>query len=231
MAVDHDAVYRQKARQYDALVRCEDMYEQILPQLRQSVGVMGGQVVELGAGTGRLTRMLAGLARSVLAFDRSIAMLGQARAAAEREGWRHTHLALADHRSLPLPDGGADAVVSGWSLCYVATRSGAEWRMAVRQAVDEMRRVARCGASLVVFETLGTGCETPNPPQKLLPYLQFLSELGFTKSCIRTDYQFASVQEAAAQMAFFFGPALADWVIAEQRRVVPECTAVFRLLV
>ncbi len=45
---------------------------------------------------------------------------------------------------------------------------------------------------MLIIETLGTGYAFPTPPEKLIPYYDFLEKSGFSFTWIRTDYQFSS---------------------------------------
>ena len=84
-------------------------------------------VLELGAGTGRLTRLLAPLTNTIWAFDISGHMLGVAAKTLQAKGARNWKMAIADHRNIPLADGIADVVISGWSVGCLAAWSGKEW--------------------------------------------------------------------------------------------------------
>jgi ubiquinone/menaquinone biosynthesis C-methylase UbiE len=224
---DLDAIYRSRAAEYDALVAREDHGGQIAQALGRLAPTMGRDVVELGAGTGRLTALVAQDANRVLAMDRSRHMLAYARVRLTRARLAHCMLATADHRQLPVADGVADLVLAGWTICYTVLDSGRAWQRSLGQALGEMRRVARPGATIVILETLGTGHEVPQAPDELLPYYQHLETAGFAQEWIRTDYRFASVEEAQRLVRFFFGDALADRVAAEGATVVPECTGIW----
>jgi hypothetical protein len=103
-----------------------------------------------------------------------------------------------------------------------------DWQAHVARALGEMRRALRPRAALVVIETLGTGSETPAPPNPALAeYYAWLEARGFTRSAIRTDYQFASVDEAASVCGFFFGDAFAQRVRTNGWARVPECTGIW----
>lgn len=226
---DYAKIYRERARDYERLVLREDYQERILPALREIRPLEGADVVELGAGTGRLTALLAPLAASVTAFDIEAPMLRVAReklAGGAHQNWR---LAVADHRALPVPAHSADLVISGWSVVYAVVWHPQNWRQELGRVLAEMERVARPGASLVILETQGTGHRTPNPPPNLLDYFTFLEdEAGFAAKGIRTDYRFASRAEAEELATFFFGPEMADRVEESAAGVVlPECTGIW----
>jgi len=103
-----------------------------------------------------------------------------------------------------------------------------DWRAHVGRALAEMRRALEPGAPLVVIETLGTGSETPAPPNPgLAEYYAWLEAQGFARMTIRTDYRFASVDDAATVTGFFFGPTFAERVRAQGWARVPECTGIW----
>lgn len=226
---DHQLIYQEHAEEYERLISREDYQGRLLPALQGITGLEGKDVVELGAGTGRLTCLLARRVRSIRAFDASQAMLEVARRKLEQSGLRNWRLEAADHRHIPAPDGCAEIAIAGWSLCYLVDWSGAGWRAAVEQALAEMRRMLRTGGTLIVLETLGTGFETPHAPDNLQEYYNMLDTLGFSSTWVRTDYQFTSPSEAVELTRFFFGEELAGEVEAQERVILPECTGIWRL--
>jgi ubiquinone/menaquinone biosynthesis C-methylase UbiE len=221
--VEHQAVYQDHAATYDLLVARED-YEGNIPRvLREVADWHGRTVVELGAGTGRLTRLVAPWVKSLYAFDLSPAMLAVAAASLTREtGWL---TAAADHRALPLPDRSVDMVLAGWTICYLVSWHPRCWQPELARALAEMERVLRPGGQIILLETMGTGYETPHPPEQLQPYYDYLQTAGFHSQWFRTDYQFPSAEEARRLTTFFFGPELAAQF--DGRIYLPECTGVF----
>jgi len=224
---DQREIYNQYAEQYELLVAREDYQGNILRALMEIHPLEGHSVVELGAGTGRLTRILAPLVNDIWLFDISHHMLEAAFRALETEGGRNWRLAVADHRNLSLVDGIADIVISGWSVCYLAVWSGEEWRREVRKALREMERVLGRRGMIILLETLGTGNEQPEAPEKLKGYYECLEEEGFSRKWIRTDFEFESLEEAKELMGFFFGEEMARRVEEEKWVRLPECTGIW----
>ena len=224
---DQLEIYNQHAEQYERLVSREDCRGNILPALREIHPFAGGRVVELGAGTGRLTRLLVPLVDTIWALDSSGHMLGVAGRMLATEGVKNWHVAVADHRHLPVADSSADVVISGWSVCYLAVLGGQSWREEVGQGLREMERVLQDNGVIVLLETLGTGYEAPEVPEKLQGYYDYLEAEGFSRKWIRTDLAFASLEEAVALMGFFFGAEMAAKVEEKKWVTVPECTGIW----
>lgn len=221
---DHKAIYNEQADNYERLVSREDYQENLLREIRKLVAVEEIDVIETGAGTGRLTCLLAPFVRSIAAYDISEAMLKVARDKLTDLGCKNWKTGVANHRCLPEPDGKADLVLSGWSICYLVDWTCSDWRTEVLKGLEEMERVIKPGGKIIIIETQGTGFETPHPPEHLLEYFDFLKEQGFDYSWFRTDYKFADKNEARELTTFFFGRELADQFDSE---FLPECTGIW----
>ncbi len=226
---DYDQIYRTQAEQYEQLVSREDYQQNILPALQSIRSLEGLDVVELGAGTGRLSCMLAPLVKSLRLLDISQAMLEVTAAKLEKSGRQNWQIQVADHRHLPLPDQAADLVISGWSICYGVMENQEVRPANLDQILKEMKRALRPGGTIIILETQGTGFETPHPPDFLVPYYALLEAQGFASRWIRTDYQFDSLDQAEALARFFFGDELADKVRRENWVILPECTGIWWL--
>lgn len=229
---DHVEVYESKAEQYERLISREDYLNKIPQILHDICSFKGTDIIDLGAGTGRLTCLFAPEAHSIKALDLSEHMLHVAAEKLINAGLCHWETLVADHRALPVGKSSADIVMAGWSICYVASYNVENWKNNLRMVISEMKRVARPGGNLIILETLGTGHETPQPPKFLQDYFIMLEkEFGFSHNYIRTDYKFASIEEAYELTRFFFGDELANRVERQRLTIVPECTGVWWLKV
>jgi ubiquinone/menaquinone biosynthesis C-methylase UbiE len=227
---DYNAIYEEQADKYERLVAHEDYQGHIFAALKEIRLLEGLDVVEMGAGTGRLTCMLAPVVRTIQAYDASAHMLEVAAAKLERSGLQNWQTGMADHRELLADDQSADLAIAGWSICYTAIDYGETWKQELGKALSEMRRVLRPGGTSIILETLGTGHETPTPPDDMKPYLAFLEgEAGFSSTWIRTDYLFKSVEEAREVTSFFFGEGMLDNIISTDPVILPECTGIWWL--
>lgn len=224
-----EEIYAHHADAYDRLVEREDHEGHLLPALAGIAALDGADVVELGAGTGRLTRLLAPRVASIRAFDASAHMLVVAERRLQAMGLANHELGVADNQHLPVEDASADIAIAGWTFGHALDWHPDRWRIEVGAAVDEMARVLRPGGTAIILETMTTGTETPAPPTPgLASYYRWLeTERGFRSTAIRTDYRFASVEEAETLTRFFFGGELADRVRRERLAVLPECTGLW----
>ncbi len=224
---DHETIYKTQADQYDLLVSREDYQHNILRTLQAIRALDGLDVLELGAGTGRLSCLLAPLVRSIQLLDISPHMLEVASAKLAASGQRNWQTQVADHRKLPVADQSANLVISGWSICYAVIENQQVHEEALDQILDEIQRVLRPGGTVIILETMGTGFDLPHPPDFLVPYYDLLRQKRFDSQWIRTDYHFESLDEAEAISRFFFGDELADKVRQEQWVILPECTGIW----
>lgn len=223
----HDEIYRSDAHRYDALVCREDHLHRILPAIDHICPLDGKEVVESGAGTGRLTLMLSPRVQQIRAFDASDTMLEIARSKAGQLGLSNIQFGVADHRSLPVPDRSADLVLSGWSVCYLMDQEPTRWEEEVADALAEMTRIVKPNGILLLLETLGTGFEIPTPPAHMVKYLSFLEASGFHRNWIRTDYRFDNLEEAEELTEFFFGNEVSRRFKKQGSLVLPECTGLW----
>jgi SAM-dependent methyltransferase len=102
----------------------------------------GSRVLEIGCGTGAITRFLASLpgADTVVGLDPSSVFVERARELADKEALEYR---TGDGRELAFEDASFDAVVCHTTLCHVP---GCE------RVLAEAHRVIRAGGSLAVFD-------------------------------------------------------------------------------
>lgn len=220
-------IYQSEGDRYQDLILYEDYEHNIARALDEIIHVDGLDVFDLGAGTGRLTLMLAPRAKSIHAFDMSAEMLRVCRERLLKSGLSNWQVDVADHRQLPVQDHSADLVVSGWSVAYLAVWHPETYRDELENWMSEMKRVLKPSGRLVLFESLTTGSETPIPLEHLKDYYAWLDEAGFQKTWIRTDFKFDSIDNAAESLGFFFGEQMSNRIRETGSAIVPECTGVW----
>jgi len=223
----YELIFSRHAGEYHELVAAEDWEGNLPRALGEITSFAGRTVVELGAGTGRVTMIVAPLCAKVLAFDRSQHMLDTA--AANMRDVGNVSLAVCDNRAVPLPDASADIVIEGWSFGHTVSQAKSQWQNQADELLAECNRLLKPGGVLIIIETLGTGFRMPAPPGAVLPlfYGYLEKQLGFTARWVRTDYRFPSLAETRRLVEMFFG-AMVDYDLVEGRQViVPECTGLW----
>ena len=225
----YQEIYATRAEEYHAMVSCEDYEGNLLKALQEICPLEGLNVIEMGAGTGRITRQLTPLVRSIHAHDLSEHMLQTAQKTMTELNLTNWSLSPADNRAMPHADAVADFAVAGWSFSSGLGWFYENWQREVGKMVSEMLRVLKPGGIAVIIETMGTGYEQPTiPTERLEAYYHWLeNEHDFEYRWIRTDYKFTSIKEADALTRFFFGDELADRIVREQMTILPECTGLW----
>ena len=227
---DHfQRIYRHQAERYDRLVSREDAQGNLFGALNEILPLSGLDVVEFGAGTGRLTRLLSVLVNRVYAFDFEPAMLRQLAPKMHATGMANWSAALGDNYQMPVASNCADLAIEGWSFAHVTEWHPQTWRQRTNSMLLEMKRILKPGGAAILVETLGTGIRQPQPPNKELAelYCYWQEQCGFSRRWIRTDFQFASPSEAHELTRFFFGDGLADECLAGGGVILPECTGIW----
>lgn len=220
-------IYQTDGDRYEALIAREDYPGNIPRAIDEIINPDGLDVIDLGAGTGRLAVMLAPRVKTIRAFDISAEMLRVCRDRLEAGGLNNWQVEVADHRQLPAEAHSADLVVSGWSVSYLSVWSEEKKTSELDVWLVEMKRVLRKDGMIILFESLGTGNENPIRLGHVESTYQWLEANGFQHKWIRTDYRFESVGEAAELAGFFFGEELADRVREKGSVILPECTGVW----
>jgi len=223
-----EEIYKTEAEKFEALITREDYQGNIIRALLEMAPLENHVVYDLGTGTGRLACLLASHVSRIRAFDISEEMLRVCRQKLTTSGLTNWRVDVADHRQLPVDDASADLVVSGWSVSYLAVWNPDSWRIELEKWLGEMKRVLTAGSFIVLFESLGTGNESPIKLDHLKDFYSWLDEIGFDYKWIRTDYRFDSLEEAEYLSRFFFGDDLGDKVKQNNWVVLPECTGVWR---
>lgn len=229
MTSTFEYIYAHEAERYDRLVGREDQRGNLFAAVDDICPFSGLTVADLGAGTGRMTRMLSLMAKRVIALDASAHMLGHAQTVMSETGLVNWNVTLAENEALPLASQAFDLVLEGWSFGHVAGWYPTEWQIKTDHMLAEARRILKPNGTLILIETLGTGTKIPHPPSDALArlYTYWQAVHGFQHRWVRTDYQFESVAEGVELTQFFFGSDLAQRVEREQLTILPECTGLW----
>lgn len=220
-------IYHARAADYHRMIEHEDVDGNLTACIKALLPSDVYRVLDLGSGTGRIPIILHSNEWEVVCLDLHWAMLKENLNQRNLSGglWA---LAQGDSRTLPIRDRYFDVVTAGWVLGHSCAWH-IDWSDQLQTVLDEMHRVARQGAVLIIMETLTTGSEVPKPPTDELAecYQWFENTWGFSRQEIRTDYSFRSVQEAISKLEFFFGKELVATIMQKKWSRVPECTGVW----
>ncbi len=221
--------YKEKsfAQTYHELICREDYQHNLLGAIQAITPINDLDILELGAGTGRVTRLIAPLAKSIVATDLSYSMLKVAKGFLKDLDPPNWRIIMADHLALPLKNDAVDLAISGWSFYRVATGSEKNWQTSVNDALSRIAQMLRPGGIIILIESLGTGYDQPHPPVDVADYLAYLDDLGFDLSWIRTDYCFQSLEEAKALTSFFWEDGTFPFRETEEGVILPECTGLW----
>lgn len=214
-------IYANEADTYQRLVAAEDTHGELAAHL-DKIASDAEAIVDVGTGTGRLALPLCQEGKRIHGVDTARAMLDVAASKlADCPGeWA---LSVGDARDLPIADGWAGAAIAGWVFGHFTEFWPNTWEADLATAIAEMDRVVKPGGAQVVIDTLGTAVTEPAAPTaKLARYHEQLETAGFERTVLRTDYRFASVDEAIELLDWFFG--LGEWAANHNDAVVPEFT-------
>jgi SAM-dependent methyltransferase len=134
--------------------------EQIADRIERAAGLeagdggSGGRLLEIGAGTGRISLPLHRRGRRVVGVDLSAPMLDRYRAKAAAEGLRAPAVLRGDATRLPFRAGSFDAVIEVHVLHLIPS-----WR----EAIAEVRRVLSPGGMLLISRRIWDRSEGNGP--------------------------------------------------------------------
>ena len=224
-----DTLYTDHAEEYEILVSHEDYQDNLVAAIQRIQPLTGNVAAEFGAGTGRVTGLLAGRVKRLHAFDFSKSMLRVAQGRLRRNHWTNVSLALADSRRIPACSGWANFGIEGWAFLQIAVWHRQDWLKQLGQALTEMQRAVRPGGKMILIETLGTGESRPKVEPFFRSVYDFLeAECGFAALDIRTDYYFESMEQIHEVVVPLFGQEMPERLIeVEAGWVLPECTGVW----
>lgn len=104
-------IYLERAEEYDALIAAEDADGALVRELERRAPFDDKDVLDVGAGTGRIARLVARRARHTVLVERAAPMLAIARRHLDALGARYT-AHEGDARALPVGDASADVAIA-----------------------------------------------------------------------------------------------------------------------
>ncbi len=192
-----ELLYRLEPELYDRLASAEHLHPGVVDRLPRGVD----RIVEVGAGTGRLTLALIGRAADVVAVEPALPLrriLARKLASADRGDRVRVMHGFFDQ--LPLPDDSSDLVVACSAFTPAAGHGG-------EAGLSEMERVCRPGGCVAIV--------WPN-------HTDWLAARGYQYVSLpgAMSVEFGSYPEAV-ELAGIFYPAAAGEVRRLGRRAVP----------
>lgn len=196
-ALAWELLYRREPELYDQLSRAERLHADVIDWLPKGVD----RIVEVGAGTGRLTLELVGRAREVVAIEPAAPFRAiLERKLSQTEHGCHARVIHGFFDDLPVADDWADVVV----VCSAFTSTPAHGGDA---GLSEMERVGRPGGCVVIIWPLDN---------------EWLAARGYQHVSFPGEMflEFSSAEEAAELTEIFY-PAAAPEVRRNRWRRVP----------
>jgi SAM-dependent methyltransferase len=199
ITVAWELLYRLEPELYDRLVSGERLHPGVLGWLPRNVE----RIVEVGAGTGRLTLELIDRAREVVAVEPAAPLRRLLKSKLSRAGHRcRVRVTDGFFDDLPVTDDCADVVVACSALTPASGHGG-------EAGLAEMERVCRPGGCVVVVWPNNVGWLTAHGYR----YASFAGEMFV---------EFASLEEAAELTEVFYPSAVPEVRRLGERRVPYE---------
>jgi SAM-dependent methyltransferase len=219
-------IYTRQATEYHRMIVPEDTDGNLLPAITQVTPLLNKRILDLGTGTGRLPLLFGNQPAVVVGLDLHNDMLREQ----QQQSTPVTGLVQGDMQQLPVVDGWADLITAGWALGHFTGWYPDNWKQKMNVVLNEMHRAAATDGILIILETLTTGSTVQAPPTPALAeYYDWLeTEWGFSRREIRTDFEFATVDEAVKLTRFFFGETLATRIRQNNWSRLPEWTGLWR---
>ena len=133
--------FTRQAETFDTYAPKADM--RVEERFHDALGGAAGAVLDLACGPGVVTAAVAGIAKSVVAFDATPAMLEKARQRCARAGLENVAFQQGDAASLPFESGHFDAVVTRLAIHHFETPAN---------VLAELFRVLRPGGRLIIAD-------------------------------------------------------------------------------
>ncbi len=216
-------IYNHNAIEYDELVMFED-YNQNLSTFIKSI-INGKKILELGAGTGRVTQMYIDHVDQVICCDRASHMLEHAKKNLARYNDKIFYECI-DNRNINQLDIKVDGIIEGWALGHTAIDEYRHLEEFTSNLMSDLQGKLNKNGFMLFIETMGTNTENPKIPDiRLEEFYHLLEEkFGMKRYIIRTDYKFNTIDDARRILSFFFGDQLKQSI---QSNIIKEFTGVW----
>jgi ubiquinone/menaquinone biosynthesis C-methylase UbiE len=216
-------IYDRFASQYDELIRFEDHHRN-LDTFINSI-ITGNTVLELGSGTGRVTKMYIERVKQAICVDRSMHMIEKAKINLDAYTSKITFQCM-DVKNIRQLDVKADCIIEGWALGHSVIDEANRIDSFVNEMTTALFEKLNPNGQLIFIETLGTNTEEVHiPDESLKKFYQILEDTyGMKRHVVRTDYMFDTIEDAQRILSFFFGEQMKNRI---KDRFIKEYTGVW----
>ncbi len=217
-------IYDMHAEQYDELVIHEDYRNNLTKFVDQEFTDIHS-VLELGTGTGRLTKLYAEKVQNIICCERAEHMIDKAKINLAPYLNKIKFFNI-DTRNISQLNTKVDCVIEGWALGHTAIDEHHRLSEFLVEFFNNVKTLLNKDGKLIIIETMGTNTEESKIPAKELADLYKELEITYKlkKQIIRTDYKFDNIEDAKRIMGFFFGNDMAKII---KSNIVKEYTGIW----
>jgi len=221
-------IYDFHSIEYDELVTKEDYQNNLKNYLLNNFDFKNKSIIELGAGTGRLTKIYAKDSKNISIYDRSSHMMDKAKLNL-KEFSESIKFGICDNLNINEIKEKADIILEGWSFGHTAIDKFETITDTIKELIDNCKSMLNSGGTIIIIETLGTNYNKPTETSPALSKLFSILEnsYNFKRYVLRTDYKFDSEEDAKRVTSYFFGEKFAKNLKNAKNGIVKEYTGVW----
>jgi ubiquinone/menaquinone biosynthesis C-methylase UbiE len=227
LAEEHLAKRYKDVAYYESLSVCQDPQERIFRKLDRDLKVSGKTILDIGAGTGRLTIPMAGKAKLVYALDILKPNLDLMMRKARKAGLKNIKPLKAPFNRIPLPDNSVDMVTSLTAFPYHSE--------SLDRDLKEIRRVLKPGGWMAFIDVHCSGSEQQHIRKNIKPEYHMLAvkrhrkmaKRGFRLSTIEVDFRFRTMKAVRDICGRFFGDEYIGYMFAKNKTTLKSMMAFY----
>ena len=220
---NHDFIYTKEDSEFFPFAQNEDFQSNLSDFLKNNFLWENKSVLELGVGFGRITDIYVDEIKSLIATDKSEAMINFCinKYCSTKS---NVNFMCCEHEKIVerLPSGHFNVMISSYSLCYTATKY--KTKEALFGFLDKLFSID-CDNYIIIENSGIFSLED----EYLRPYQLYFEYLNSKfKSCkIRTDFKFNTNEEAVKHSRIFFGNEISEKIKKSGNCIVPETTCIW----
>lgn len=226
-AEEHLAKRYKDVAYYESLSVCQDPQDRIYRKLDRDLGVRGKVILDIGAGTGRLTIPMAGKARMVYALDILKPNLDLMMRKARKARLKNIKAIVAPFSRIPLPDNSVDMVTSLTAFPYHSEN--------LDRDLKEIKRVLRPGGWMAFIDVHYSGSEQQHIRKNMNPEYHMLAvkrhrkmaRRGFRLSTVEVDFRFRTMKAVRDICGRFFGDEYTGYMFAKNKTTLRSMMAFY----